>query len=579
MKLKHLFVVLLWSMHLPMMAQLTFDGKRPVYDKLTKTYLLTLPDTTFGRPYQAVAVFDDTVSWVTLGGKMIRQGVANFPIVKGDTTYAMMFAHNGHLTQAQLRLTYLPILCLEGTFNAEYSLGQVQMTMPDASSSLNYNARIKWAGGTTTYDWINKHNFHIKFVDANMDKMDVSFFGLRNDNHWRLDAGIVDMLRFRNKAAHSLWDDFGNKPYYAASQPNARNYSRGHHVEVFINGEYMGFFDMTEFLDRKQMKLKKYDEAQEAFHGLMWKAKEGTDQTLFSSMASYDNTAENWAGFEVMYPDFDEVNPTDFSILANAVKFVDQSDSLTFATQVDEFFDLPILVDYYVFIHVLFAIDNSCKNIIWGCYDSAVDKKLTLSVWDLEATTGQHWYNGDGYYRASEIQPENELDDPKNRFSLLSRSKLFMRLKQNPDFFDQAVERYWELRKTVLAPDSLISRYQAIYDNLDKSGALIRESERWSGDRDLSGRDLDFEEEFSYMCDWINRRIMYLDKFTFNHRRGDVNGDGRVTVKDLTLLIDYLLSGDDTGIVLGNADVNRKGGVGVSDLTALIDLLLYGGIE
>jgi hypothetical protein len=47
----------------------------------------------------------------------------------------------------------------------------------------------------------------------------------------------------------------------------------------------------------------------------------------------------------------------------------------------------------------------------------------------------------------------------------------------------------------------------------------------------------------------------------------------------LTLLIDYLLSGDDTGIVLGNADVNRKGGVGISDLTALIDLLLYGGIE
>ena len=76
MKLKHLFVVLLWSMHLPMMAQLTFDGKRPVYDKLTKTYLLTLPDTTFGRPYQAVAVFDDTVSWVALGGKMIRQGIA-----------------------------------------------------------------------------------------------------------------------------------------------------------------------------------------------------------------------------------------------------------------------------------------------------------------------------------------------------------------------------------------------------------------------------------------------------------------------------------------------------------------------
>ena len=37
-----------------MMAQLTFDGKRLVYDKLTNTYLLTLPDSVFGRPYSAV---------------------------------------------------------------------------------------------------------------------------------------------------------------------------------------------------------------------------------------------------------------------------------------------------------------------------------------------------------------------------------------------------------------------------------------------------------------------------------------------------------------------------------------------
>ena len=240
-----LSLMLLYIVCLPMMAHMTYDGKRPVYDKLSDSYLLTLPESTFGHPYKAAAVIDDTVSWVSFSGKMVRGGIVDIPMVKGDTIYEVLYAHNNHLSKIRVRLTYLPILCMDGTFNDEYALGQVYMTMPEGTSTQHYQARIKWAGGTTTYDWIHKHNFHIKFVDENMEKMDVSFFGLRDDNHWRLDAGIVDMLRFRNKAAHSLWADFGNKPYYADAQPKAKTYSRGHHVEMFLNGDYMGFFDMT----------------------------------------------------------------------------------------------------------------------------------------------------------------------------------------------------------------------------------------------------------------------------------------------------------------------------------------------
>lgn len=573
MKTRHISLLfLLYMACLPLMAHMTYDGKRAVYDKLSDTYLLTLPESTFGQPYKAAAVIDDTVSWVSFSGKMVRGGIVDIPMVKGDTIYEVLYAHNNHLSKIRVRLTFFPILCMEGTFNDEYALGQVSMTLPENTSTQHYQARIKWAGGTTTYDWIHKHNFHIKFVDENMEKMDVSFFGLRNDNHWRLDAGIVDMLRFRNKVAHGLWADFGNKPYYANAEPKAKTYSRGHHVEMFLNGEYMGFFDMTEFLDRKQMKLKKYDESHGVFRGLMWKGKEGTDQTLFSSAAEYDNNEEHWAGFDLMYPDFDDVYPTDYSVLANAVKFVAESDSLTFVQQVGDYFDLPVLADYFVFINVLFAIDNSCKNIIWGCYDSSVDKKLTLSVWDLEATVGQHWYNGEGYYHADEIQPENDLDKPQ-RFCLLSRNKLFMQLKQMPEFMDQVLLRYWRLRHTVLDPDSLINRYAAIYANLEKAGALIRESERWSGDRDISGHDLDFESEFAYMSDWIRRRIVYLDHVTFLNR-GDVNCDGLVDIKDLTNLIDYLLSDDMTLLSEANADINGDSKVTIKDLTAIIDLLL-----
>ncbi len=58
--------------------------------------------------------------------------------------------------------------------------------------------------------------------------------------------------------------------------------------------------------------------------------------------------------------------------------------------------------------------------------------------------------------------------------------------------------------------------------------------------------------------------------------RGDVNMSNDVTIADVTALIDYLLSGDPTGISLQNADCNLVDGVTIADVTALIDYLLSG---
>ena len=57
---------------------------------------------------------------------------------------------------------------------------------------------------------------------------------------------------------------------------------------------------------------------------------------------------------------------------------------------------------------------------------------------------------------------------------------------------------------------------------------------------------------------------------------GDVNMDGAVDIKDVTPLIDYLLSQDPTGISIENADCNLDDNVTIIDLTALIDRLLSG---
>ena len=58
--------------------------------------------------------------------------------------------------------------------------------------------------------------------------------------------------------------------------------------------------------------------------------------------------------------------------------------------------------------------------------------------------------------------------------------------------------------------------------------------------------------------------------------RGDVNDDGNVKINDVTALINYLLSGDATGINLKAADCNQDGGVKIGDVSALINYLLNG---
>ena len=58
--------------------------------------------------------------------------------------------------------------------------------------------------------------------------------------------------------------------------------------------------------------------------------------------------------------------------------------------------------------------------------------------------------------------------------------------------------------------------------------------------------------------------------------RGDVNGDNQVSIGDVTTLIDYLLSGDASGINLAAADCNQDEGVSIGDVTTLIDYLLSG---
>lgn len=55
---------------------------------------------------------------------------------------------------------------------------------------------------------------------------------------------------------------------------------------------------------------------------------------------------------------------------------------------------------------------------------------------------------------------------------------------------------------------------------------------------------------------------------------GDVNGDGQLSIADVTMLIDYLLGSVPASFNDVNADVNHDSGITIADVTRLIDMLL-----
>lgn len=515
-QLNHLlFLLVCFATSIPSFAQFTINGRTIIYDKVSDTYMVSIPKNTFGTDYEASIALDATVGWnnLSIEGTDIADSYT-FKQVEGNKIYKIHAQEGDKEISTQLTFTFLPLLVMEGTFGYDYAQGNISLLSPDATEPTNSFAKIKWRGGSTNTANKHKRNYKIKTLNEKGKKQEISLLGMREDNNWILDAGQVDLFRVRNRIATEIWNDFATKPYYASKEPKAKSGVAGKVVEVILNNEYRGIYSLTEAMDRKELKLKKYDDKNQEFHGQLWKVSSWDKAQFWNIDKDYDNTQETWHAFETKYPDIDDVNPTDYSPLYEAIDFVANSNDETFKKEVADYFDIPVLIDYQLFLETLKPIDNSGKNMYWGIYDIAKSKKLTLAIWDLDASVGQDWHCSAPLH-PDYVSPDTELGI-KEAFNLYTRLSTL-----NVDNYNQKVsDRYHELRKTYFSEENLISKYQGYYNMLVKSGAANREETKWSEDSDIGGYPLNFKEEIEYIKNWITKRLNYLDTTQFPSSTG-----------------------------------------------------------
>ena len=549
------------------------DGHKAVQDSLNNTWLCSVPRDIFGSDWTPVVTTDSLWSGLTINGQPIATGdQVTFNNITGGQLYPFAGILNDSPVEGSITFTWLPVIELNGDFGYEYLEGAVSVYSPDSTVKEDMRAKLKWRGNTTNGADKHKRNYSIKFLDKNGGKKNRSFFGLRKDNHWKLDAGQTDMLRVRNRVTSDLWLDMSRRPWYDQDS-TAVNGSRGRITEVVLNGQYQGIYSMIEPIDRKQLALEKYDTINNVFHGQSWKVEKWCRTATMSEPIAWSNNSSTWDGIEVAYPDFDDVNPTDWSTLADAIMFIKQTDVddtwLENMDSLDVYFDMPIMEDYFILIVTLQLIDNECKNLYYSVQDKTQNKRLTMTPWDLDMSAGA---------KSISFMPDAAYV-PERPVNWISHLPMYAMFHLSDRHRREIIDRYWQLRYTWLNTDNLVGRFQSVVDELEQSGASAREEARWSGDSDINGKVLDISSEMEYVEDWIRRRMAYLDENVFvrtDFIKGDVNGDDQVTIVDVTELIDYLLIHDASIINMPNADVDCNGDVSISDLTDLIDYLLTG---
>ena len=575
-------------------ADLRIGGHPVAYSKSTSIYLCSIPLSEFDKDMTATVSYSLKSGYnnLTIDGQETPSGSTHtFAGVAGGKEYTLTVkATNGTTVSLPLTFTSLPVVQLYGSFNNNYSDGYIVVNEPDKNVAKELlNMKAKWRGGITNGGDKHKRNYHVKLKDADGEKLEKKFFGLRNDNSWILESCQVDMSRIRNRTLTDLWNDFSTPPYYIAQEKKALTGTRGHFVELILNDEYRGIYCMTENMDRKQMKLKKYDEEKGETHGQLWKSKDWSYATMmgYSPDGGYypkdflsdpDMHSEMWDSYEVKYPDFEDYgNQTDWTTLYNAVDFVAHATDNDFRNHIAEYFDLPLVMDYYILMETILATDNHGKNMFFGVYDKQADKKVTFSVWDMDATCGQRW--SDSYYHQSFLGPEQDY----SQFIIQNEHgdyNIFKRLRETNanDFNEKVRKRYRDLRQDELATENILKRFKTYLDEFKKAGSDQREYAKWSYDSDVAGLPLDFDDEYEYLTEWFTRRMNYLDNTRFDigslSKKGDVNGDDETDIADAIAIVNYLLNKPSTTFLQSAADVNDDDIINVNDAIAVLNIIV-----
>ena len=160
-----------------------------------------------------------------------------------------------------------------------------------------------------------------------------------------------------------------------------------------------------------------------------------------------------------------------------------------FKTWIFSRIDKGSVIDYFIFINIIKAVDNYGKNIIMTKHDKT--SSFLMIPWDLDATWGRRW---DSYCVSA-------VSILTNRFY----ERLFT---LDPEGFTESLKLRWnEVRNTLVDEETIFGKIAQYKTVLVLSGAIDRENKVWPS------HPLNLYWEEYEMQQWYSTRLLYLDNY------------------------------------------------------------------
>lgn len=310
-------------------------------------------------------------------------------------------------------------------------------------------AEIK-AQGNSSMSYPKKNQTVKMFKDADCaEKMKVDFKGWGKQNKHVYKANWIDLSHARNVVSARLWADvvksradYESLPELFRTTPN-QGAVDGFPVKVYAAGVYQGRYTLN--IPKDKWTFNMDDELDE--HCVLC----GENYASGCFRAAANINGSDWT---------DEIHdtvPTSIKTRWNEViSFVMNSTDEEFRANLNQYFYIDSLIDYYLFGLASCGLDAFGKNQIYATYDG---QRWIASMYDMDSTWGLYW-NGSKFV-ASDYD-RTSYEDFVSSGSDGSGNLLYIRLEQL--FWSELQARWAELKNGALSIENIINRFERFTD-------------------------------------------------------------------------------------------------------------------
>ena len=339
-----------------------------------------------------------------------------------------------------------------------------------------------------------KSPYLLKFIDEDGEDNPISVMGMGAHNEWVLNGPYLDKSLIRNYLCYNL---AGEIMEYA---PNVR------YCELIVDGDYRGLYLMVESItagDDCRLNLRSTVK-DSSITGYLLRLDRTVEEEVGSTRDIYtymermifvrDDEAIRYPGKNRLTGELAREIELEYSAFEKALYSYDYD---TEEYGYWNYIDVDNFVDYFI-------INEFTRNVDSGRYSTYLYKELgekyKLCVWDFN--------------NAMDNFPDDEITTED--FALSDRIWYDM-LFRDEEFAERVIERYWELRRTVLS-DAYLNRY--IGETLEWLGpAIDRNTERWRESIEewepLTPEERNVysqEEAVAQVRSWLHERGEWLDE-------------------------------------------------------------------